>query len=384
MFPRHQLAGYSPITAGSVFSAALGAIGVSENALEHLLSTEYTADHVILTSSGTHALQLAIMTALAAEKQNARIVALPAFGCFDLATAAIGSAARVLFYDLDPRTLAPDWASFEAALNNGARAAVVVPFYGVPVDWEPAEYAAKKFGAVLIEDAAQGHGAVWRGNPIGSLGRLSVLSFNRGKGWTGGSGGALLCRGGIVLGRPNRGPGNWKNAAMLLAQWALARPAIYGVPRSLPFLGLGETHFVEPTPVSTMTLSARRAVMANVEASRSEVAVRRKNAHYYLDRLSASATPVRPPREAEGGFLRLPILVRGGVNALSSRAAAVGIAPSYPKTLPTLSALNPMMHRGGFPGADQLVAELVTLPTHSRMRRSEIDEVLLLCSRSRP
>ena len=51
---------------------------------------------------------------------------------------------------------------------------------------------AERHGLAVVEDAAQGLGATWRGRPLGSFGDVSVLSFGRGKGWTGGVGGALL------------------------------------------------------------------------------------------------------------------------------------------------------------------------------------------------
>lgn len=382
MFPRHQLAAYSPITARSAFDAAVGAFGISEDSLSRFLCAEYDATQIALTASGTHALQLGILAALSNESGGNRVVALPAFGCFDLATAAIATRARVSFYDVDPTNLSPDWASLEGALREGARAVVVAEFYGVPVDWQEAEALSRKYGATLVEDAAQGHGASWRGRTLGSLGVLSVLSFNRGKGWTAGSGGALLSRGGIELQQPQGRANSPRNAFVICAQWLLARPAIYGLPRALPFLGLGETHFALPTPAERMALSARRALMANSDAAGRESMVRRKNARYYLERLEGSkATALKAPEGSEQGHIRLPVRIPGGMKAFESlrSAEALGIAPSYPRILPTLSPFNATDLRSRrFPGAEQLVEELVTLPTHSRMQPREIDQVLSL------
>src|SRR5439155_883687 len=111
------------------------------------------------------------------------VVALPAYACYDVATAAVAVNARIALYDVHPATLAPDLASLTATLAEGARIVVVAPLYGMPVDWDAIEQCVAAFGALAIEDAAQGHGASWRGRPLGSLGRLSVLSFSRGKGW---------------------------------------------------------------------------------------------------------------------------------------------------------------------------------------------------------
>ena len=66
-------------------------------------------------------------------------VALPAFGCFDVASAAIGADVPVSLYDIDPDTLSPDPDSLSRAFSQGARVAVIAPLYGVPVDWESLE-----------------------------------------------------------------------------------------------------------------------------------------------------------------------------------------------------------------------------------------------------
>ncbi len=108
-------------------------------------------------------------------------MALPAFTCYDIASAAVGAGVRVALYDVDPDTLGPDPASLERVLAAGAGAVVAGPLYGVPLEWDALRALADRHGALLIEDAAQGHGASWRGRPLGSLGDLSVLSFGRGK-----------------------------------------------------------------------------------------------------------------------------------------------------------------------------------------------------------
>jgi hypothetical protein len=80
--------------------------------------------------------------------------------------------------------------SLERLLQRGARVVVVASLYGFPVDWDAVAGVLAPYGAIAIEDAAQGDHAAWRGRPLGSVGPISVLSFGRGKGWTGGGGGA--------------------------------------------------------------------------------------------------------------------------------------------------------------------------------------------------
>ena len=380
MLLRHQLAAHSPVHAQDIAAAAGEVLrpGLSvHRQLVELLRRRYSADEVLLLDSGTHALQLAIQVAVRSTTRTGP-VALPAFSCFDVATAAIGAGIPVLFYDLDPLTLAPDEVSLARAIDAGAAAIVVAPLYGVPVPWERIESLASRHDVAVIEDAAQGHGASWQERTLGSLGAISTISFGRGKGWTGGQGGALLLRGprsretlarlgaGLVSNKRQE----FKTVLALAAQWLLGRPGLYGVPRAVPWLGLGETHYRSPSPVAELSRAAARALLSSDDAAQAESHVRRQRARHILSELPAGATPVRIEPGGVGGYVRLPI-------RLSSRArrraltegARLGMAPSYPVALSDLEPLQ--KHIVGSPiryvGAQTLVDELITLPVHSRV-----------------
>src|SRR3989442_1663171 len=220
-------------------------------ALHELLAREFAAERVRLLASGTQALQVALVEA-ARDVRGDVIAALPAFTCFDVATAAVGAGVRIALYDVDPGTLSPDLDSLTAALTVGARLVVVTPLYGVAVQWRAVLECAAAVGAAVIEDAAQGFGASWLGRPLGSLGAVSVLSFGRGKGWTGGRGGALLARGGAPSSAANgNGAGLWREGGGLAPApppGAFARPAAPRRPAAPPSLGPGETRHRGPRP----------------------------------------------------------------------------------------------------------------------------------------
>jgi perosamine synthetase len=377
----------SPIPFSALTRSALAAArpGTGANTvLADLLRRDYAADGVLLTGSGTSALELAIRAATAVSG-SAGPVALPAFGCYDLATAAIGAGVAVTLYDLDPATLGPDLDSLEAALQRGARVIVIAPLYGVPVDWDRLEAIAAGHGALLIEDAAQGHGASWNGRPLGSLGRLSVLSFGRGKGWTGGGGGALLWRNGAApavhaLGRPGltTGARSWVSAT---AQWALARPLAYGVPASIPWLGLGRTVYRAPSPATSPAHVTASIVLATRDAAIAEAGIRRERGELLRQRLPGSASPPLLLEGAAPGWLRLPVRLAGMEAGSVVRALhRLGVGASYPMTLADLPQLRPALATGTpntWPGATMLVRSLVTLPTHSRLTPSDIDLLVL-------
>jgi hypothetical protein len=387
---RHQLAVYSPISFRALAAAAAAPLGWGSDpldVLESLLRREYAADDVLLCGSGTQALQLAIHAARAEASgkfgQDA-IVALPAFSCFDVASAAIGAGGPVALYDLDPLSLSPDLASVERVLEAGARIVVVAPLYGIPVDWEAIEGVASAHGARLIEDAAQGHGATYREEPLGALSEISTLSFGRGKGWTGGSGGAVLVRRlqGLVW-PPLEQPPRFDLGTVLRldAQFALGRPALYGLPRSLPGLDLGETVYHPPRRPTGLSRAAAGAVIATRSESLREADHRRGTGAWLRAQVqdNRALRGIAVGAAGSPGFLRFPVLAQRGFAGFADQTAALrcGIAPSYPRRLSDLPELAPLLVNSDshFPGASRLVDQLITLPAHSLL--SAADRVIL-------
>jgi perosamine synthetase len=377
----YHLPTYSPLSLRSLWEAARGGIAEgtdAANTLRGILCAEYGAERQVLCGSGAQALQLAIETAVATAPVGPRgrkVVALPAFTCYEVASAAIGAGVDVALYDLTPDHLAPDPDSFGRVLERGVAAVVVSPLFGVPVQWEPLEEIATAHGAVLIEDAAQGNGGSWRGRRLGSKGALSVLSFGRGKGWSGIRGGALLLRGRLAEAKlsPEEGlpSDEFCLAVAGVAQWALGRPSVYRLPRSIPWLGLGQTRYHDPAPPRAMTRLGAALALRSRMAAADEAAARRRNARFYLENLPREAfiDPIRVPVGGTAGYLRLPIRLRHGIRGFARRPTHLGIEAAYPLPISELPQLRPhvLNTSDSCPGAVELSRRLVTLPTHSRL-----------------
>jgi len=390
---RHQLPVYSPLPLRAVAAGAVGLVGGSELAradLTAVLCQEFEAARVLLTDSGTGALTLAIQGCLALRPGAA--VALPAYCCYDLATAADGAGAPVVLYDLVPETLAPEPESLRRALEHGVAAVVLVHLFGVPADPEPVRAAAQRAGAWLIEDAAQGAGASLRGRPLGSFGDLVVLSFGRGKGITAGRGGALLARGDAAIALLDRGrtqllpsPRGARELVQLKAQWLLGRPSLYVVPAALPFLQLGETIYQSASPVRAMSHVAARTLAVTLARSDREPAMRRARAARLLERRGPGLSPVRPPGGAEPGYLRLPFLAAPAARAAadSVEARALGIMPGYPRALRDLAGFGERVVNAAedLPGARKLAQLLITLPAHSLLSERDLSALEAWISR---
>ena len=383
---RHQLPAYSPISLGAWLNGVHASVASGDapfTELAQLLRGQYGCQDVVLTSSGTDALSLAI---IGSSRGATPRVALPGYGCYDLATAAVSAGADVWLYDVHPRTLAPDWDSAEAALRAGATSLVVVHQFGLPVDLAQASALAQRHGAVLIEDAAQGTGGSFAGKPLGAWGDLAVLSFGRGKGMTGGGGGALLANstaGVAVFPRLHALAAPQSNAGLmsrLAAQAVLSHPLLYGVPSAIPSLRLGETVYHAPSAPAGMARSSAGVLARQAAVCAEEATCRRANAARLLRRVQGLPgwSAPRAPEASEPGHLRLPLLREPGLARAGGDPGAarrLGVMPGYPRELAQLPGFGDRVRNlsAGRAGTAELLRSLLTLPTHSRLAPRDLD-----------
>ncbi len=134
--------------------------------------------HAIGMANGTDALQLTL-TALGIGAGDEVIV--PANTFVATAEAVVLAGATPRFADVSSETLLLTAADLEAAITPRTRAVIVVHLYGQMPDMDALCRAASRAGVVLIEDAAQAHGATWNGRRAGSFGRAGCFSFYPGK-----------------------------------------------------------------------------------------------------------------------------------------------------------------------------------------------------------
>ena len=358
---------HSPVTPAGLLAALRALLTGGDRTrreLEAALLGDLNAGRVVLTDSGTTALALAMRSAMEATGRSH--IALPGYGCYDLVTALNATGAGVVLYDVDPATLGPDWESFGAALATAPAAVVVVHLYGLPVDLDRVRTMADQAAVPVIEDAAQGAGGQWKDRPLGSLGDLSVLSFGRGKGITGGSGGALLVsrlwQGTVEA--PAGSRRGFRDLILLLAQASMARPAIYRIPASLPFLRLGETVYHEPWPARPISGVAAAAALV-AWRGRTRDAGQRAGVAESVGRLLPRHLPTRVD-SGTPGWLRYPIVLDGHATdpAGAGNGAEVGLMPGYPVPLRSLPSLPTPLSPVATPAADRLARALWTLPTH--------------------
>lgn len=149
------------------------------------------ANYGIAVSNGTTALQMAV-ACLGLEPGDE--VIMPTFTIISCALAIIEAGAVPVLVDSDPDTWCMDTAQVEARMTSRTRAIMPVHMYGHPVDMDPLCELARKHGLFIIEDAAEAHGAEYKGRKVGGIGDLSCFSFYANKIITTGEGGMVLCQ----------------------------------------------------------------------------------------------------------------------------------------------------------------------------------------------
>jgi len=154
-----------------------------------LLETLVGAPKVLLTTSCTHALEMA---ALLLEIGPGDEVILPSFTFVSTPNAFVLRGARPVFVDVRPDTLNIDPALIEARITARTRAIVVVHYAGVGCDMDAIGDIAAHHRIPIVEDNAHGLLGRYKGKPLGSFGVLATLSFHETKNFTCGEGGALI------------------------------------------------------------------------------------------------------------------------------------------------------------------------------------------------
>jgi perosamine synthetase len=146
------------------------------------------ARHAVSCCNGTVALHLALV-ALGLEPGDEVIV--PTFTFVATANVVKYCGAVPIFVDVDPDTWTMDAASLEDKITSRTKGIIVVHLYGQPVDLDPILDVASKHSLFVIEDAAEAHGAIYRGRKVGALADVGAFSFYGNKALTTGEGGML-------------------------------------------------------------------------------------------------------------------------------------------------------------------------------------------------
>jgi dTDP-4-amino-4,6-dideoxygalactose transaminase len=153
-------------------------LGTEVSEFEHEFATYCGTAECVALNSGTSALHLALLAAGVGPGDE--VITVP-FTFVASVAAVVYAGARPVLVDIDPRSFTMDPAAIEAMITPRTKAILPVHLYGQSVDMDPIMEVARRHQLIVIEDAAQAHGAKYKGRPVGSIGDIACFSFYPGK-----------------------------------------------------------------------------------------------------------------------------------------------------------------------------------------------------------
>ncbi len=324
-------------------------LGSEVAAFEQEFAAYCHAQHGIGVNSGTSALHLALLAA--GVGRGDEVITVPF--TFVATVAAIHySGARTVFVDIDPRSFTMDAARIEAAITPNTKAILPVHLYGQPADMTPILEIARKRGLVVIEDAAQAHGAEYQGRRAGSIGDMGCFSFYPGKNL-----GAYGEGGMVTTNNPD-----YARTIRMLRDW--------GAERKYEHVLKGYNYRLEGIQGAVLRIKLRR-LEAWTEARRSVAAC--------YDRILAGSgvrTPEAMPyaRHVYHIYAIRTAHRQAWQDALQTQGIQTGI--HYPIPVHLLPAYADLGYRQGqFPHAEKAAAEVLSLPMFPELSSAQCETV---------
>jgi dTDP-4-amino-4,6-dideoxygalactose transaminase len=262
--------------------------------------------------------------------------------------------AKVVFVDINPQTYNIDVTKIEGKVTSKTKAIVPVHLYGQPADMDPILTVAKKHNLKIVEDAAQAHGAEYKGRRIGSIGDMACFSFYPGKNLGAyGDGGAIVTNS-DDLAEKVRMIANHGRLDKYDHKMEGVNSRLDGLQAAI--LGVKLRHLADWTDG------------------------RRKNAYLYNHYLKdcGVVTPVEVPDVKAVYHLYVVRVGNGKREKLQEHLKAHGIATGihYPIALPNLKAYAYLNHgETAFPEATKASKEIMSLPMFPELKEPEIEYV---------
>lgn len=333
-----------------VFDSGWFVLGPEVAAFETEFAAAAGAAHAVGVNTGTDAIALALR-ALGIGPGD-EVITSPLSAAYS-ALAIDMTGARPVFADVDPVRLTLDPGAVAAAVTARTRAVLPVHLYGQPADMDGIARVAARHGLVVVEDACQAHLATAGGRPVGRGSAAAAYSFYPTKNL-----GALGDGGAVVT----------DDAA--LAE-RLRRLRNYGSSRK----------YVHEEPGVNSRLDELQAAFLRARLTRLDMgnAARRAIAARYGARLAGKTGLVLPAEASWAEAVYHLYVVRSARrDALRADLAAAGVETliHYPVAChlqPAFASLG--FGRGAFPLAEQLAAELLSLPLWPGMGDAGVDEV---------
>jgi dTDP-4-amino-4,6-dideoxygalactose transaminase len=324
-------------------------LGSEVATFEQEFATYSNAQHGIGVNTGTSALHLALLAADIGPGDE--VITVP-FTFVATVAAIYYSGAKTVFVDINPQTFTMDVNAIEAAITPKTKAIMPVHLYGQPADMDPIMEIAKRHNLVVIEDAAQAHGAEYKGKRVGGIGDMGCFSFYPGKNL-----GAYGEGGMVTTNNPE-----YTRTIRMLRDWG-AEKKYHHVIKGYNF-----------------RLEGIQGAVLRVKLKYLEgwTEGRRAAAKYYNELLANTGVPT--PKEMDYARHVYHVYAIRTKNrsewqdALNAKEIQTGI--HYPIPVHLLPAYSDLGYvAGDFPHAEQAANEVLSLPMFPELTRVQCDEV---------
>jgi perosamine synthetase len=320
---------------------------------EELFATFCDVRYAIATSSGTTALHLALLAAGVGPGDE---VIVPTLSFIATANAVTYTGAKPVFVDSEPETWNIDPQQVAAAITPRTRAIVPVHLYGHPANMDPLLELAECHNLFVIEDAAEAHGARYKGKRVGGIGHLAIFSFFGNKIVTTGEGGMVTT-----------------NRADLADRVRLLRD--HGMSK--------EQRYWHPTLGYNYRLTNLQAAVGVAQMERIDtiLADRRRIAHSYTDSLQHIPGVTLPPHTewADNVCWLYSILIESEIFGRTRDELMLQLKENNIETRPLFPPIHtqPVYNTGQYlPVSQHLAMNGLSLPSASGMQLEDIERVV--------
>lgn len=324
-------------------------LGPEVEAFEREFAAYSGAEIGIGVSTGTSALHLALLAADIGPGDE--VITTP--HTFVATVAAIRyTGARPVFVDIDPESFTLDPAQLEAAVTTRTRAIIPVHLYGQCADMDPILEFARSRGLIVIEDAAQAHGAEYKRRRAGSMGDMACFSFYPGKNL-----GAYGEGGMVTTSNPD-----YERKIRSMRDWGQSQRYHHDFP--------GFNYRMEAIQGAILRVKLRHLDQWTE--------VRRANAAKYDELLSAAGVAFPKEMAYARHVYHLYAIRTADRKALAAALHAQGVQTGIHYPIPVhLQRVHADLgyKAGDFPKAEAAAAEVLSLPMHGELAPGEVEEV---------
>ena len=384
----------APIFIRDIINGILGIFNKKQeiNRFESELKNYFGIKHCFLVSSGKAALTL-ILWSLKKIYPDRDEVLIPAFTCYSVPSAITRAGLKIRLCDIHPDKLDFNFDLLQKTLNSTSRLLAVIPthLFGIPSDVERLETLINGSCAIL-EDAAQAMGGKLHKRKLGTIGDVGFFSLGRGKALSIVEGGVILTDNDKIAKLINdlikKIPDysfmeqiNLFFNALILS--IFMHPLLFWIPKSLPFLKLGETIYNPKFKIKKMSAFQAGLAKGWQEKLKNLTKIRNSNSEYWTKIFSDQIFNSNLRSQISTSFIRFPFIAKTAkqrdIILRSSDKKGLGIMPAYPDSINGIYELKDQLHRQNFPTAKEYSSKLITLPVHpfvSHHDRTKITDLI--------